>query len=156
ERGAFTGALSSREGVFEQANEGTLFIDEIGDLAPMLQPKLLRAVDTSEIRRVGGRAWIRVDVRIVSATRRNLDGEIELGRFREDLFHRLAATRVELPPLRHRVGDIAVLARHFMAQLGAVPASLPVDVLSRWEAESWPGNVRELRNAVARYLALED
>ncbi len=156
ERGAFTGATGSRRGVFEQAHGGTLFIDEIGDLELSLQPKLLRAIERSEIRRVGGDGWISVDVRIVSATRRDLDREVEEGRFREDLFHRLAVARVELPPLRHRQGDVRVLAPHFWQQLGGDPAQLTEPLLTRWEAATWPGNVRELRNAVARQIALGD
>ncbi len=156
ERGAFTGATVSRRGVFEQAHGGTLFIDEIGDLELSLQPKLLRAIERSEIRRVGGDGWISVDVRIVSATRRDLDREVEEGRFREDLFHRLAVARVELPPLRHRQGDVRVLVPHFWQQLGGDPAQLTEPLLARWEAASWPGNVRELRNAVARQIALGD
>ncbi|HEY8090094.1 MAG TPA: sigma-54-dependent Fis family transcriptional regulator, partial [Polyangiaceae bacterium] len=100
ERGAFTGAVGSRKGVFELAHGGTLFIDEIGDLEPSLQPKLLRAVERGEVRRIGGDRLARVDVRILAATRRDLDQEVAAGRFRDDLFHRLAVTRVELPPLR--------------------------------------------------------
>ena len=156
ERGAFTGAVATRRGVFEQAHGGTLLIDEIGDLDPALQPKLLRATERTEIRRVGGSTWIRADVRLLTATRRDLDREVEEGRFREDLFHRLAVTRVELPPLRRRTGDVARLAAHFWKQLGGDEAALAPSVLRRWEAHDWPGNVRELRNAVARELALGD
>jgi DNA-binding NtrC family response regulator len=154
ERGAFTGATASRAGVFEQAQGGTLFIDEIGDLDPLLQPKLLRAIERAEIRRVGGDRWIKVDVRLLSATRRDLDREVQAGRFREDLFHRLAVARIELPPLRHRTGDVPVLARHFWSVLGGAATPLPDELLARWGDYSWPGNVRELRNAVARQLAL--
>ena len=156
ERGAFTGAVASRRGLFEQARGGTLLIDEIGDLDPALQPKLLRAVERAEIRRVGGDARIQVDVRILAATRRDLDREVEQGRFREDLYHRLAVARVELPPLRQRTNDVAVLARHFWAQLGGDPSGLSADLLERWDGLHWPGNVRELRNAIARRLALGD
>jgi DNA-binding NtrC family response regulator len=156
ERGAFTGAVSARRGVFEQAHGGTLFIDEIGDLEPVLQPKLLRAIERSEIRRVGGEGWISVDVRILCATRRNLDREVEEGRFREDLFHRLAVARVELPPLSHRKGDVRILAAHFWQQLGGDPGMLTEPLLRKWEVSAWPGNVRELRNAVARHIALGD
>lgn len=153
ERGAFTGAVGQRRGVFEQAHGGTLFIDEIGDLDPVIQPKLLRAIERSEVRRVGGDKWLKVDVRIICATRRNLDAEVEAGRFRDDLFHRLAVGRVELPPLRERRGDIPLLIDVFRKQLGA-PANVSPDVVARWERHEWPGNVRELRNAVARYVAL--
>jgi two-component system, NtrC family, response regulator HydG len=156
ERGAFTGAVSTRRGVFEQAHGGTLFIDEIGDLDLALQPKLLRAIERSEIRRVGGESWISVDVRILSATRRDLDREVEGGRFREDLFHRLAVARVELPPLSHRRGDVRLLAAHFWKQLGGESGALTESLLQKWEASAWPGNVRELRNAVARHIAIGD
>ncbi len=155
ERGSFTGAAAQRRGVFEQAHKGTLLIDEIGDLELALQAKLLRALERGEVRRVGGDKSLRVDVRILCATRRDLDREVQEGRFRDDLFHRLAVGRVELPPLRERAGDVAVLARHFWATLGGEGAPSAA-LLARWEAASWPGNVRELRNAVARVIALGD
>jgi DNA-binding NtrC family response regulator len=151
EKGAFTGATSTRKGMFEQADGGTLLIDEIGDLELSLQPKLLRAVERREIRRVGGDRTLRVDVRLLSATRRNLDREVQAGRFRDDLFHRLAVTRITLPPLRRRTGDIRALSAHFFHEFGLTP---PVDLLAKWEDEPWPGNVRELRNAVARWVAV--
>jgi transcriptional regulator with GAF, ATPase, and Fis domain len=154
ERGAFTGAVSTRKGVFELAHGGTLLIDEIGELDPELQPKLLRALEKSEVRKVGSDKWTRVDVRIMAATRRDLDREVTEGRFRDDLFFRLAVTRVELPPLRMRRGDIGVLARHFWRELGGGDSPIPYGVLQAFESHSWPGNVRELRNAVARRLAL--
>ncbi len=154
ERGAFTGASTSRRGVFEQADGGTLLIDEIGDLELSLQPKLLRAVERSEVRRVGGQDWIRVDVRILAATRRDLDLEVQAGRFREDLFYRLNIARVELPPLRERPGDVALLARYFWDRLGGTDLPIPYDLFESWEDYHWPGNVRELENAVARRLAL--
>jgi DNA-binding NtrC family response regulator len=155
ERGAFTGATTTRRGVFEEADGGTLFIDEIGDLDLALQSKLLRAVERQEIRRVGANKWIRVDVRVLSATRRDLDREVQEGRFRDDLFHRLVVGRVELPPLRRRRGDTSLLARLFCEQLGHDPAILTPPLLAQWEALPWPGNVRELRNAVARHIALD-
>jgi transcriptional regulator with GAF, ATPase, and Fis domain len=155
EKGAFTNAISTRRGVFEQAHEGTLFIDEIGDLDLALQPKLLRAIQRSEVRRVGGDKWHTVDVRIVAATRRDLDAEVQAGRFRDDLFYRLAVARIELPPLRARRGDTEVLASHFWQALGGRGA-LPYDVLRRFERYDWPGNVRELYNEVARRVALGD
>jgi two-component system response regulator HydG len=154
ERGAFTGAVATRKGVFELAHGGTLFIDEIGDLPLSLQPKLLRAIERSEVRRVGGDRWISVDVRVVSATRRDLDAEVQAERFRDDLFFRLAVARVELPPLRARVGDVAVLAHHFWRELGGGDRPVPYDVLQRCEAYGWPGNVRELHNEIARRIAL--
>ncbi len=155
ERGAFTGATSARRGVFEQAHGGTLLIDEIGDLDLVLQPKLLRAIERSEIRRVGGERTQKVDVRILAATRRDLDHEVQAGRFRDDLYHRLMVARVELPPLRARHGDVPVLARHFARELGG-DGELSNELLGRWQDWSWPGNVRELRNAVARRMALGD
>jgi two-component system response regulator HydG len=154
ERGAFTGAVSTRIGVFEQAHGGTLLIDEIGDLDLPLQAKLLRAIERGEIRRVGGDKWIKVDVRVLSATRRDLDREVAAGRFRDDLFHRLAVARIELPPLRRRRGDVGLIATAAWEELGGVPGEIPREILSRWEEDTWPGNVRELRNAVARQLAL--
>jgi DNA-binding NtrC family response regulator len=154
ERGAFTGAVGTRKGMFEQAHGGTLFIDEIGDLESALQPKLLRALERGEIRRVGGDRWIKVDARVIVATRRDLDREVQAGRFRDDLFHRLAVARIELPPLRHRVGDIPLLARHLWSALGGDVRGLPEAQVARWSEDPWPGNVRELRNAVARYYAL--
>jgi transcriptional regulator with GAF, ATPase, and Fis domain len=156
ERGAFTGAVAARKGVFEQAHGGTLLIDEIGDLDLALQPKLLRALERSEVRRVGGDKPLRVDVRVLAATRRDLDHEVQEGRFRDDLFHRLAVGRVELPPLRKRKGDIPVLAAYFWRTLGGGDKPIPADLLRRWEDDPWPGNVRELRNAVARHITVGD
>jgi two-component system, NtrC family, response regulator HydG len=151
ERGAFTGAATARAGVFEQAHGGTLLLDEIGDLELSLQAKLLRAVERSEVRRVGSNKWLSVDVRIVSATRRDLDQEVQAGRFRDDLLYRLAVGRIELPPLRRRKGDVPLLIQQFAAELGG---AFPKELLARWSAYTWPGNIRELRNAVARQLAL--
>jgi DNA-binding NtrC family response regulator len=156
ERGAFTGALASTPGLFEQADKGTLFIDEIGDLDLALQPKLLRAIERAEVRRIGGRRSIGVNVRVLAATRRDLDREVQAGRFREDLFFRLAVGRIELPPLRNRRKDIPLLASHFWRELGGDPAALTGDLLRRLEDYDWPGNVRELRNAIARRIALGD
>ncbi len=156
ERGAFTGATNAAPGLFEQAHGGTLFIDEIGDLDIALQAKLLRAIERSEVRRIGGKGWTRVDVRIISATRRDLDREVQTGRFRDDLFFRLAVARVELPPLRRRRKDIPILAAYFWQQMGGSPAALTGDLLKRLEDYDWPGNVRELRNAVAQRIALGD
>jgi two-component system, NtrC family, response regulator HydG len=154
EKGSFTGAVATHPGVFERAHAGTLLIDEIGDLPLELQPKLLRVLERNEVTRVGGRRPIDIDVRVIAATRRDLDREVQFGRFRDDLFHRLVVTRIELPPLRERSGDVSLLARHFCKQLAA--DELPHGLLSQWEDYSWPGNVRELRNAVARRIALGD
>ncbi|MCK6593354.1 MAG: sigma-54 dependent transcriptional regulator, partial [Polyangiaceae bacterium] len=156
ERGAFTGATDARKGVFEEAHGGTLLIDEIGDLEIELQAKLLRALERSEIRRIGGKQWQRVDVRVLAATRRNLDQEVSAGRFRDDLFYRLAVARIELPPLRRRAGDIALLARFFWGRMAGPKEPVPEDFIARLEDYAWPGNVRELHNAVARRVALGD
>jgi DNA-binding NtrC family response regulator len=154
ERGAFTGALAQRRGVFEEAHRGTLLLDEIGELDLALQPRLLRAIERSEVQRVGGNGWTRVDVRIVAATRRDLDREVRAGRFRDDLFFRLAVGRVELPPLRRRAGDVGVLASHFWRALAGEGRPVPAGLLERLEDHAWPGNVRELKNAIARYVAV--
>ncbi len=154
EKGAFTGAVASRAGVFEQAHHGTLLIDEIGDLDISLQPKLLRALQRSEVQRIGGSKVIKVDVRVLAATRRNLDEEVQAGRFRDDLYFRLNVARIELPPLRRRRGDIRLLAQTFWDTLGGSGRPIPPDLMARLEAYSWPGNVRELYNTIARHLAL--
>jgi two-component system response regulator HydG len=156
ERGAFTGATAQRRGVFEQAHGGTLLIDEVGELELSLQPKLLRAIERGEIQRVGGTQWLRVDARIVAATRRDLDREVQAGRFRDDLFFRLAVGRVELPPLRRRRGDVGVLARLFWSQLAPDGLPMPAGLVSRFEDYAWPGNVRELQNAIACQVAVGD
>jgi DNA-binding NtrC family response regulator len=156
ERGAFTGADRQRLGVFEQAHGGTLFIDEIGDLDLPLQARLLRAIERSEVCRVGSNVWNKVDVRIICATRRDLEEEIQQRRFREDLFYRLAVARLELPPLRHREGDVTFLARHFWNELAGEETEMPPDMLVRLQRYHWPGNVRELHNVVARAAALGD
>ncbi len=156
ERGAFTGSVGGHEGVFERANGGTLFIDEIGDLPMALQSKLLRAIERLQVTRVGGRNPIDLDVRVLAATRRDLDAMVQRGEFRDDLYHRLAVARIQLPPLRERHGDIAYLAGHFWQQLGGGLGGLPAALLARWVRDPWPGNVRELRNAVARVIAVGD
>jgi DNA-binding NtrC family response regulator len=156
EKGAYTGATIARGGFFEQAHGGTLLIDEIGDLPLELQSKLLRAIERLQVVRVGGRTPIQVDVRVLAATRRDLDREVAVGRFRDDLFHRIAVARIELPPLRERHGDIPLLARHFVRELTGDETTLPDELLRRWEDYPWPGNVRELKNAVARRIALGD
>jgi len=156
EKGAFTGASSQHQGVFERADGGTLFIDEIGDMPLPLQAKLLRTVERLQFTRLGGNEMHSVDVRVLAATRRDLDREVQLGRFRDDLFHRLAVVRIELPPLRNREGDVALLARHFWKHFGGDPDELPGALLQTWQDCPWPGNVRELRNAVARRIALGD
>ena len=156
DRGAFTGSTGMHQGVFERAHGGTLLIDEIGDLPLELQPKLLRAIERQQVTRVGGQRALQVDVRILAATRRNLDLEVQRGRFRDDLYHRLAVARIELPPLRERAGDVELLARQFWREIGGDEQALAGELLRRWEDYPWPGNVRELRNAVARRIALGD
>ena len=156
-RGSFTGAVADRAGAFEAADGGTLFLDEIGELPLDLQPKLLRVLERREVRRIGSNVPRRVDVRIVSATNRLLAREVERGKFREDLYYRLAVIAIALPPLRERPDDIPLLVRHFEASLASrsgSPPALSDSVVNTFASRSWPGNVRELRNAVARALSL--
>jgi DNA-binding NtrC family response regulator len=141
-------------GFYEEAQGGTLFIDEVTELDATIQARLLRAVERSEVRRAGASKWMRADVRLICATRRDIDGEVQARRFREDLLTAFAVGRVELPALRKRQGDIALLARFFWVQMGGDQAALPPDILQRFEAHDWPGNVRELYNAVAQQLAI--
>jgi DNA-binding NtrC family response regulator len=157
-RGAFTGATEARRGRFQLADGGTLFLDEIGEIPPGLQSKLLRALESGEVERIGGGGAERVDVRVVAATNRDLEAEIRAGRFRPDLYYRLLVVPVTLPPLRARPTDIPLLAAHFLAAAcrknrvrakSLAPAALPV--LLRHE---WPGNVRELKNAMERAAIL--
>jgi transcriptional regulator with GAF, ATPase, and Fis domain len=161
EKGAFTGAVEKRQGAFELAARGTLFLDEIGELPLELQPKLLRALETRRIRRVGGSQELSLDFRVIAASNRNLQMEVERGKFREDLYFRLAVVPVRLPPLRERRQDIAVLAKALLTTIqkqldpSAKPLSLTTDVTNSLAAHDWPGNVRELRNVLERavYLA---
>ena len=152
-RGAFTGAVSDRVGKFERASGGTLFLDEVGELPPLLQPKLLRALQEQEIEPVGGLPKS-VDVRVVAATNCDIDAALAAGSFREDLYYRLAVIPVELPPLRERRDDIPLLVRHFLGKHGAPALSLSDAVMARLCAYPWPGNVRELENAVQRMIVL--
>jgi DNA-binding NtrC family response regulator len=158
EAGAFTGARGQRRGLFELAASGTLFLDEIGELPLELQPRLLRVMEGHPFRRLGGEKEIRVDVRLISATNRNLRTEVATGRFREDLYHRLRVIEIRLPPLRERREDIKELAVHFLAriagELGRHDVSFSAGALDRLESYEWPGNVRELRNVVERALVL--
>ena len=156
-KGAFTGAVGDRIGAFEAADGGTLFLDELGELPIDMQPKLLRLLEKQEVKRVGSNQTHKVDVRVVAATNRNLAEEVAKGRFREDLFYRLAVVRIPVRPLRERAEDIPLLVRHFEAQLvarSATKASVPPDVVAQMTTQAWPGNIRELRNAVARTLAI--
>jgi len=158
ERGAFTGAIARREGAFEQARGGTIFLDEIGEMDEELQPKLLRAIEERRIKPVGSNDWRPVDVRIVAATNRELRALVNSGRFRPDLYYRLAVLSVRLPPLRERTEDLPLLARAMLAQLGVEEAQqtslLTGPLLVRLAAHEWPGNVRELRNHLERYVVL--
>jgi DNA-binding NtrC family response regulator len=156
ERGAFTGAERARAGAFERAHGGTVFLDEIGELPLTLQTRLLRVLDRRQVRRLGSSAPVDVDVRIVAATNRDLDREVEEQRFRLDLFHRLAVVVVQVPPLRERPADVEPLARHFIDALGGDPELLSPDVLERLRSHRWPGNVRELRNYIERLVLLGD
>ncbi len=151
-RGAFTGAVEDRQGAFEIADGGTLFLDEIGELPLDVQPVLLRALESGEVRRVGDNTARKVQVRVIAATNRELDSEVEAGRFRADLYYRLAVVKLSVPPLRERPEDIALLAAAFARDAGM--AELPRDVIDALVQRDWPGNVRELRNAVEAYLAL--
>lgn len=153
-RGAFSGAIVDRKGVFEEANGGTLFLDEIGEAPLSVQPKLLRAIESRNIRRVGDNVERRVDVRIVAATNRSLAASANRGTFREDLYYRLAVVEVKLPPLRARSEDIPLLAQHFYARFAGAGATLPPSFLAMLTARSWPGNVRELRNFIERSVSL--
>ncbi|HEY8039835.1 MAG TPA: sigma 54-interacting transcriptional regulator [Polyangiaceae bacterium] len=154
-RGAFTGATSDRKGVFEEADGGTLFLDEIGEMPLALQPKLLRAIESRSVRRVGASTARAIDVRIVAATNRPLARCVNEGSFREDLYYRLAVVALSLAPLRTRRDDIPLLARHFYRALaGADAGELPQDFVARLGGRSWPGNVRELRNFIERSVSL--
>ena len=158
ERGAFTGAIAAKPGLFELAHGGTLFLDEVGTLPLELQPKLLRALESRTIRRVGGQQGRQVDVRVIGATHTDLAAASARGEFREDLFYRLNVVALTLPPLRERDGDIELLAETFLARIATgyglpVPA-LTSEVRAALRAHSWPGNVRELRNAIERALVL--
>jgi DNA-binding NtrC family response regulator len=157
ERGAFTGAAQQRRGKFEQAHGGTLFLDEIGDMNPVTQAKVLRALENRTIERLGGSQSIPVDVRVISATHRDLPAEIRSGKFREDLFYRLRVVTIELPPLRSHKLDISVLSDAFLEMHGARmgrSTRLNKDVLAALEAYDWPGNVRELKNALERGVVM--
>jgi len=164
EKGSFTGAIMTRQGLFEMAHGGTLFLDELGELPLDLQPKLLRALEQREIRRVGSNKPIKVDVRIIAATNRNLEDEVRAGRFRQDLFYRLSVVRVMLPPLRDRIDDLQVLIKHFLAdapynkksdgsQKVTGVSRAAMDLLTTYK---WPGNVRELVNTVERAVSFAE
>ncbi|HZS39245.1 MAG TPA: sigma-54 dependent transcriptional regulator [Polyangia bacterium] len=157
-KGAFTGAVKSRAGLFREADGGTILLDEIGELAPAVQAKLLRVLQESEVRPVGEDRSFKVDVRIIAATHRDLLALSQEGRFREDLYYRLKVIHLQIPPLRERREDISVLARHFLGEFarrfGVGPFKLTPQLLERLNQYSWPGNVRELENALESVVAL--
>jgi transcriptional regulator with PAS, ATPase and Fis domain len=160
EKGSFTGADKRELGIFEAANEGTVFLDEIGELNTAMQAKLLRAIQEKEIRRVGGKINIPIDVRIISATNKDLELEIRKGNFREDLFYRLDVIRINLPPLRERGNDIATLAEFFVRKYGS-QAAVPVKGISKPALKlimnySWPGNVRQLESIIERSVLMTE
>jgi DNA-binding NtrC family response regulator len=157
EKGAFTGAAERRLGFFEAANGGTIFLDEIGELPATLQSKFLRVLERHEVTRVGGQAPSPIDVRVIAATHRDLRNEIEGGRFREDLYFRLAPVRIQLPSLRERVEDMPLLCQKLLAGIGAergIPYTVEQAALDFLASQPWPGNVRELKNVLARAAAL--
>ncbi len=164
EKGSFTGAIMTRQGLFEMADGGTIFLDELGELPLDLQPKLLRALEQREIRRVGAGKPLKVDVRILAATNRNLEEEVRAGRFRQDLFYRLSVVRLVLPPLRDRMEDIPLLVKHFLKvhPYNRAPDGTPRvkhltrDAMDTLQAYRWPGNVRELVNTVERAVSFAD
>jgi DNA-binding NtrC family response regulator len=158
EKGSFTGAVARKEGRFELADGGTLFLDEIGEISPAVQVKLLRVLQQREFERVGGTQTLKVDVRIVAATHRDLQAEVKAGRFREDLFYRLNVVSVTLPPLRERKSDIPALVSHFLEKYsdnyGKQVKALAPGTLQALLAHDWPGNIRELENAIERAVVL--
>src|SRR5690606_89348 len=158
-RGAFTGADANHKGLVEVAEKGTIFLDEIGEMSPMMQVKLLRVLQERRFRRVGGSDEIEADIRVIAATNRELGQLVDEGRFREDLYYRINVIPVHLPPLREREGDIVLLAEHFVARfsqaMGKAVRAIADDARERLEAYPWPGNIRELENAMERAVALE-
>ena len=158
EKGSFTGAAARHVGKFEQANGGTLFLDEIGDMPLAMQAKLLRVLEEGEVERIGGTGTVKVDVRVIVATHRDLAEQVRQGKFRQDLFHRVYVFPLTLPPLRERLDDIPVLIEHFQKQIARQnnwkPAEFTADAMAALQRYPWPGNVRELRNMIERLLLL--
>ena len=157
-KGSFTGAIQDRAGKFEQADGGTLFLDEVGDMSLAAQAKVLRVLQDGDVTRIGGAKPRKVDVRVIAATNKKLEGEITAGRFREDLYYRLNVVPIQVPPLRERREDIPLLVEHFLSQFAphdsVAPRSIGVAAIERLTAFDWPGNVRELRNTIERLLIL--
>jgi len=158
-KGAFTGAVANKKGLFEVADKGTIFLDEVGEMSPGMQVKLLRAIQERTIRRVGGTEELHVDVRIIAATNRDLTAMVAENQFREDLYYRISVIPLEIPPLRHRRDDIPLLANHFLSRLNVTMKReierISEEALKRLETYDWPGNVRELENAMERAFILE-
>lgn len=158
EKGAFTGALSQKRGLFEEANGGTIFLDEIGDISPKMQAQILRVLDTGEFKRVGGNTIYKADVRVIAATNKDLEKEVKEGRFREDLYFRLDVVTLRLPPLRERGEDIELLIHHFIRKFAAREnkpmRGISASAMKLLKSYSWPGNVRELENAIERAVSL--
>jgi transcriptional regulator with GAF, ATPase, and Fis domain len=152
-KGAYTGATTERKGAFELASGGTIFLDELGEFSLDLQPKLLRVLESREIQMVGGDDYDPVDVRVLAATNRNLRAEVKAGRFREDLYYRLAVVKIQLPPLRDRKDDLERLVHHFLQEAKA-DCTIDASCIDRLRRYDWPGNVRELKNVVDRAAAL--
>ncbi len=159
-RGSFTGAVADKKGMFEVAQRGTLFLDEVGEMSPWTQVKLLRAIQERQVRRVGGTEEIPVDVRIIAATNQDLKKRIQEGKFREELFYRLNVISFDMPPLRKRTEDIPLLVTHFLQKhcdrLGKKTKRFTPEVIGLLEAYAWPGNIRELENVIERIVAIED
>jgi two-component system response regulator AtoC len=160
ERGAFTGAIGQRAGMFQLANGGTIFLDEVGEMSPTLQVKLLRVLQDREVRPVGGDRATRIDLRVVAASNKELAAEVEAGRFREDLFYRLQVIPIVMPPLRERRSDVPLLIHHFLRRLNERRAHPPITISDEamvhlWEYD-WPGNVRELENLLERLVILSE
>jgi transcriptional regulator with GAF, ATPase, and Fis domain len=155
-KGAFTGATADKKGLFEVADQGTFFLDEIADISMALQAKLLRVIQNQEIIRLGDTRIIKVSVRLIAATNKDLHKLVSEGKFREDLFYRLNVFPINVPPLRERAGDISLLADHFIKKYGADKKSLSASALKKLESFSWPGNIRQLENTIQRALILAD
>lgn len=156
ERGSFTGAVATHAGAFERAHRGTLFLDEIGELPIDLQPRLLRVLENREVRRVGGMETRTVDVRVIAATNRHLKREVEAGRFRADLYHRLSGASIRVPPLRHRLEQLPALVRGLLKDLGRSEVTVAPEALKKLGERAWLGNVRELKNTISCALAFVD
>ena len=158
EKGSFTGAMTMRKGRFETANKGTIFLDEIGEMTPGTQTKLLRILQEREFERIGSNVPIKIDIRVITATNRNLAEQVDKGKFREDLYYRLNVIHIHMPPLRDRKEDIPLLVEHFLVKYrhspGAIPTTISEEAIQKLVAYDWPGNVRELENAIERAVVL--